>query len=52
MPGLSGSATATGNGVRVLTGRVVVVAENVCLSVGGTTASNDVSGEISIPLTK
>ncbi|HNX36285.1 MAG TPA: hypothetical protein PKM57_16800 [Kiritimatiellia bacterium] len=41
------------NGVRVGTGRVVVVAENVYVSVGGgSAASNDVSGELSVPLAK
>jgi len=41
------------NGVRVGTGRVVIVAENVYVSVGGgSAASNDVSGELSLPLVK
>ena len=41
------------NGVRVGVGRVVVVAENVYVSTGGgTAASNDVTGELSIPLIK
>lgn len=41
------------NGVRVGVGRVVIVAENVYVSSGGgTAASNDVSGELSIPMTK
>ena len=41
------------NGVRVATGRALVIAENVYVSVGGgTAASNDVAGEQSIPLTK
>jgi len=41
------------NGVRVGVGRVVIVAENVYVSSGGGTAdSNDVSGELSIPMTK
>ena len=49
----NGVAEVGTNGVRVLTGRVVVVAENVYVSVGGgTAASNDVAGELSIPLTK
>jgi len=41
------------NGVRVGTGRVVIVAENVYVSAGGgSAASNDVSGELSLPLVK
>ncbi len=41
------------NGVRVGTGRVVIVAENVYVSAGGgSAASNDVSGELSVPLVK
>jgi len=41
------------NGVRVGAGRVVIVAENVYVSTGGgTAASNDVSGELSLPLVK
>ena len=41
------------NGVRVGMGRVVIVAENVYVSTGGgTAASNDVSGELSVPLVK
>ncbi|OQC31306.1 MAG: hypothetical protein BWX70_00921 [Verrucomicrobia bacterium ADurb.Bin070] len=41
------------NGVRVGVGRVIIVAENVYVSSGGgTAASNDVSGELSIPMTK
>ena len=41
------------NGVRVGVGRVVIGAENVYVSSGGgTAASNDVSGELSIPMTK
>ncbi len=41
------------NGVRVGTGRVVIVAENVYVSSGGgSAASNDVSGELSLPLVK
>jgi hypothetical protein len=36
-----------------MAGRVVVVAENVYVSFGGgTAASNDVAGELSIPLAK
>ena len=55
------SATASTNGVvevctngtRVTTGRIVVVAENVYVSTGGgSAASNDVSGELSLPLVK
>ena len=46
-------ADVASNGVRVATGRVLVIAENVYVSVGGGgAASNDVSGELSIPLTK
>ena len=41
------------NGVRVVAGRVVVVAENVYVSVGGgSAASNTVTGELSVPLVK
>jgi hypothetical protein len=41
------------NGLRVGTGRVVIVAENVYVSSGGgSAASNDVSGELSLPLVK
>jgi len=41
------------NGLRVTTGRIVVVAENVYVSTGGgSAASNDVSGELSLPLVK
>ena len=41
------------NGVRVGTGRIVIVAENVYVSSGGgSAASNDVSGELSLPLVK
>lgn len=51
--GTNGVAEVSTNGVRILPGRVVVVAENVYVSVGGgTAASNDVAGELSIPLTK
>lgn len=40
-------------GARILAGRVVVVAENVYVSVGGgIAASNDVAGELSVPLVK
>ncbi len=50
--GTNGVEVAAG-GVRLLAGRLVVVAENVYMSVGGgTAASNDVAGELSIPLTK
>jgi hypothetical protein len=46
-------AEADTNGVRFLAGRVVVVAENVYVSVGGgMAASNDLNGELSIPLTQ
>lgn len=49
----NGVAEISSNGVRVLSGRVVVVSENVYISVGGgTAASNDVSGELSVPLFK
>jgi len=51
--GTNGVAEVSTNGVRVLTGRVVVVAENVYVSVGGgTAASNDVAGELTVPLVK
>ena len=41
------------NGVRVGAGRVVIVADNVDVSTGGgSAASNDVSGELSLPLVK
>ena len=41
------------NGVRVGAGRLVIVAENVYVSSGGgSAASNDVSGELSLPLVK
>jgi len=51
--GTNGVVEAVSNGVRVVSGRVVVVAENVYVSVGGgTAASNTVTGELSAPLTK
>jgi len=51
--GTNGVVEASSNGVRVVTGRVVVVAENVYVSVGGgSAASNTVTGELSVPLTK
>ena len=43
----------TDDGVRVVAGRVVVVAENVYVSVGGgSAASNTVTGELSVPMVK
>lgn len=51
--GTNGVAEVSTNGVRVMTGRVIVVSENVYVSVGGgSAASNDVSGELSLPLVK
>ncbi len=50
--GTNGVEVAT-NGVRVAAGRVVLVAENVYVSVGGgSAASNTVTGELSLPLVK
>ena len=44
---------AVSNGVRVATGRLVVIAENVYVSVGGgSAASNTVTGELTVPLVK
>ena len=49
----NGVAEVCTNGVRVGAGRVVIVAENVYVSSGGgSAASNDVSGELSLPLVK
>jgi len=49
----NGLAEVSANGVRVMTGRVLVVSENVYVSIGGgSAASNDVSGELSLPLVK
>ncbi len=51
--GTNNVAEVSTNGVRVLTGRMIVVSENVYVSVGGgNAASNDVSGELSLPLVK
>lgn len=51
--GTNGVAEGLSNGVRVVAGRVVVVAENVYVSVGGgSAASNTVTGELSVPLVK
>ena len=51
--GTNSVAEVSTNGVRVLTGRVIVVSENVYVSIGGgSAASNDVSGELSLPLVK
>jgi len=50
--GTNGVEVAT-NGMRVVTGRVVLVAENVYVSVGGgSAASNAVTGELTVPLVK
>ena len=47
----NGVVEVSGNGVRVVTGRVVVVAENVYVSIGGgNAASNTVTGELTVPL--
>ena len=51
--GTNGVAEVSTNGVRGMTGRVIVVSENVYVSIGGgSAASNDVSGELSLPLVK
>jgi len=51
--GTNGVVETTSNGVRVVTGRVVVVAENVYVSVGGgCAASNTATGELTVPLVK
>jgi hypothetical protein len=51
--GTNSVAEVSTNGVRVLAGRVIVVSENVYVSIGGgSAASNDVSGELSLPLVK
>ena len=50
--GSSGVVDVASNGVRVATGRVLLTAENVYVSVGGGSAtSNSVTGELSVPLT-
>ena len=51
--GTNGVVEAVSNGVRVVTGRVVVVAENVYVSIGGgSAASNTVTGQLTVPLVK
>mgnify|MGYP000927493005 CR=1 FL=1 len=51
--GTNGVVDVASNGVRGATGHVFVIAENVYVSVGGgSAASNTVTGELSVPLTK
>jgi hypothetical protein len=51
--GTNGVVDVASNGVQVATGRVLVIAENVYVSVGGgSAASNTVTGELSVPFTK